>query len=110
MRTIVGSYILFSLTKKYGQNVGLYRDDGLSAFCRTPQGIERIKKDLCKIFRENNLKITIEANMTTVNFSDVTLDLKSGKHWPHIKPGNIPAYVDVKSNHPPTVLKNIPKP
>ncbi len=73
------------------------------------QKIERIKKDLCKIFRENDLKITIEANMTVVNFLDATLDLNSGKHWPYSKPGNVPSYVHVKSNHPPTILKNIPE-
>ncbi len=37
------------------------------------------------------------------------LDLKSGKHWPYSKPGNVPSYVHVKSNHPPTILKNIPE-
>jgi hypothetical protein len=106
---LVGCYILSILTKKYGQNIGLYRDDGLAAFQQAPQRIERIKKDLCKIFHENDLKITIEANMTMVNFLDATLDLKSGKHWPYSKPGNVPSYVHVKSNHPPTILKNIPE-
>ena len=106
---LIGCYLLSILTKKYGQNIGLYRDDGLSAFQHTPQGIERIKKDLCKIFRENDLKITIEANVTVVNFLDVTLDLKSGKHWPYSKPGNVPSYVHVKSNHPPIILRNIPE-
>ncbi len=58
---------------------------------------------------ENYLKITIEANMTMVNFLDATLDLKSGKYWPHSKPGNVLSYIHVKSNHPPTILKNIPE-
>ena len=44
-----------------------------------------------------------------MNFLDVTLDLKSGEHWPYTKPGNVPSYVHVKSNHPPTILKNIPE-
>ena len=55
---LVGCYILSLLTQKYGSNIGLYRDDGLSAFNKTPQEIERIKKDLCKIFRDNDLKPT----------------------------------------------------
>ena len=59
---LVGCYILSCLTQKYGINVGLYRDDGLSAFNKAPQEIERIKKDLCAIFRDNDLKITVEAN------------------------------------------------
>ena len=106
---LVGCYLLSLLSKKYGQNIGLYRDDGLAALNRTPQEIERIKKDLCKTFRDNDLKITVEANKTTVNFLDVTLDLKSGKHRPYSKPGNIPLYVHNKSDHPPSILKNIPE-
>ena len=47
--------------------------------------------------------------MTKVNFLDVTLDLQSGKHYPYTKEGNIPLYVHKKSNHPPSILKNIPE-
>ena len=89
-------------------SIGLYRDDGLAAFNKTPKEIEKIKKELCKIFRENDLKITIEANKTIVNFLDVTLDLQSGKHYPYTKEGNVPLHVYKKSNHPPSILKNIP--
>ena len=109
LRELVGCYLLSLLTKKYGQNIGLYRDDGLAAFNRKPQEIEKIKKELCKIFCDNDLKITVEANTTIVNFLDVTLDLKSGKCYPYTKEGNIPLYVHKNSNHPPSILKNIPK-
>ena len=105
---LVGCFLLSLLTKKYGQNIGLYRDDGLVAFNGTPQEIEKIKKGICKVFRDNDLKITVEANTTKVNFLDVTLDLASGKYYPYTKEGNIPLYVHTKSNHPPTILKNIP--
>ncbi|XP_068724193.1 uncharacterized protein [Montipora capricornis] len=105
---LVGCYLLSLLTDKYGQSISLYRDDGLAAFNKTPQEIEKIKKELCKLFRENDLKITIEANKTIVNFLDVTLDLQSGKHYPYTKAGNVPLYVHKKSNHPPSILKNIP--
>ena len=70
--------------------------------------LKRSKKNLCKIFRENGLKITIETNKSIVNFLDVTLDLQSGKHYPFTKEGNVPLYVHKKSNHPPSILKNIP--
>ena len=106
---LVGCYILSRLTEKYGNNIGLYRDDGLSAFNKTPQEIEKIKKDICKIFRDNDLKITVEANLSRVNFLDVTLDLKSGKHSPYTKEGNVPLYVHKQSNHPPSILRNIPE-
>ena len=77
---LVGCYILSLLTEKYGRNIGLYRDDGLAAFNEKPHEIEKIKKELCKIFRDNELKITVEANKTKVNFLDVTLDLRGGKY------------------------------
>ena len=105
---LVGCYILSLITEKYGRNIGLYRDDGLAAFNGKPHEIEKIKKELCKIFRDNDLKITVEANKTKVKFLDVTLDLRSGKYWPYTKEGNIPLYVHRKSNHPPSILKNIP--
>ena len=43
-----------------------------------------------------------------MNFLDVTLDLQSGKHYPFTKEGNVPLYIHKKSNHPPSILKNIP--
>ena len=106
---LVGCYLLSLLTNKYGQNIGLYRDDGIAAFKAKPREMEKIKKGICKVFRDNNLKITVEANTTKVNFLDVTLDLRSEKFYPYMKEGNIPLYVHKESNHPPSILKNIPK-
>ena len=42
-----------------------------------------------------------------MNFLDVTLDLTTGKFKPYKKPGNIPLYINVKSNHPPNIIKNL---
>lgn len=36
----------------------------------------KIRQKIVKIFEENNLKITSQANLKVVNFLDVTLDLK----------------------------------
>ena len=44
---LVGCYLLSLLTKKYGQNIGLYRDDGLAAFNVKPREMENIKKEIC---------------------------------------------------------------
>ncbi len=38
----------------------------------------------------------------------MTLNLKSGKHYPYLKPGNKPVYVHAMSSHPPCVIKAIP--
>ena len=62
---------------KHGNKFGLYRDDGLGIIKATPRQIELIKKDLCALFNNHGLKITIEANKKIVNFLDVTLNLKT---------------------------------
>ena len=43
-----------------------------------------------------------------VDFLDVTLDLETGVFKPFRKPGDRPLYVSAHSNHPPTILSNIP--
>jgi hypothetical protein len=90
-------------------NVGLYRDDGLATSTKTPRQTENIKKEITKIFRQNNLKITIEANKTHVDFLDITMDLTDGQHKPFMKPNNTPLYVHKDSNHPPSIIRNIPE-
>ena len=39
----------------------------------------------------------------------MTFDLPSGKYWPYKKPNNEPLYIHSKSNHPPSILKHLPK-
>ena len=87
---LVGSYLLSKLTPEYGNDIGLYRDDGLAAFNKTPKQMENVKKRICKIFSEHNLKIIIEANKKCVNYLDVTLDLRSQSFKPYMKPRNTP--------------------
>lgn len=95
--------LLSCLTEKDGGNNGLYQDNGLSAFNEKPQEIEGIRGELCKIFWDNNLKITVKANIAKVNFLYVTLGLKAGKPYPYNK-GNILLYVHKRSV---TVCQNL---
>ena len=90
-------------------DTGLYHDNGLSVSRATNRQIELMKKKICKIFQENDLAVTIEANSKIVNFLDVTLDLSSGSYKPYMKENDTPVYVNCGSNHPPVVLKNIPQ-
>jgi hypothetical protein len=106
---LVGSYLLSKLVPLYGNNIGLYRDDGLGTFNKSPKEIEKIKKEICRVFSEHNLKITIEANKKSVNFLDLTLDLSSASYKPFTKPGNTIQYVNSRSNHSPSVLRSIPE-
>ena len=97
---------------KYGKHrIGLYRDDGLACFGYTsgPQA-DRIRKDFIKIFNEDfNLAITCETNLKAVNFLDVTLNLTTSKYQPYNKPDNNPLYINILSNHPPNIIKNLPE-
>ena len=67
------------------------------------------QKEMCKIFRNYDLKITIDVNHKIVNFLDVTFDLESGLFKPFMKPNDIPVYVHKKSNHPPAITQNLPQ-
>lgn len=105
---LIGTFLLYEITKKYGNKFGLYRDDGLGILNATPRRVELIKKDICQIFNQHSLKITIDANKKVVNFLDVTLDLNKGNYKPYMKPNNKIVYVHRDSNHPPNIIKNIP--
>ena len=63
----------------------------------------RIRKDFIKIFKDFDLSITCE-----INFLDVTLNLTTGKYQPYNKPDNKPLYINILSNHPPNIIKNLP--
>ena len=91
-------------------DLGLYRDDGLGAIKRTPETkLEKIKKDIFKMFKEDiELDITLETNLTVVNFLDVTFDLHGEKYYPYRKPNDSPLYIHKQSNHPPHVSKQLP--
>ena len=47
--------------------------------------------------------------MKALNFLDVTLNLTNGKYQPYNKPDNNPLYINILSNHPPNIIKNLPE-
>ena len=69
---------------------------------------ESIKKEICRIFNNNSLRITIEANKQIINFLEVTFSLKRSTYQPFTKPNTSLQYVHRESNHPPITIKNIP--
>ena len=70
--------------------------------------MDKIRKDVISLFKTEGLSITIETNLIETDFLDVTFNISSKKYWPYRKPGNPPLYVNVNSNHPPTIIKKIP--
>ena len=105
---LVGIYLLAALSP-ICSTIGLYRDDGLCISNKTARETDILKKKICKTFKDHGLKITISANLKVVNFLDVTLDLNTYTFKPYIKPNSSLKYVHRHSNHPPTILKNIPQ-
>ena len=104
---LVGKFLLSQL-QDLNVNVGLYRDDGLAITDATPRDAENIKKEICRIFNNNGLRITIEANKQVINFLDVTFNLNRSTFQPFTKPNTSLQYVHRESNHPPITTKNIP--
>ena len=90
------------------KSIGLYRDDGLAALKLTGSQADRARKAITKIFKDCDLKVTVEPLLPCTNFLDVTLDLASGNHWPFHKENNELQYINMKSNHPPTIIKHLP--
>ena len=63
---------------------------------------------MTKVFNSLGLKCTIQANLKSVDFLDITLDLRTGKYRPYRKPNDRPLYVHHKSNYPPIIIQNLP--
>ena len=64
---------------------------------------------MCKIFKRNSLQITIEANKKVVDFLDITLDLRTEIYTPYKKPNSNLTFIHKQSNHPHSIIKNLPK-
>ena len=107
---LVGIFVLGQLPEQYDRrDIGLYRDDGLAVFRGVSGSVcERIKKDITRSFNQLGLRITIQTNIKSVNFLDVTFDLRNGKYYPYRKPNDRPLYINRSSNHPPLILRQLP--
>ena len=68
-----------------------------------------MKKNVVKTFKDTGLNVTIKANLHTVNYLDATFDLQKDTCLPYRKPDNPPVYIKNCSNHPPTIIKQLPK-
>ena len=108
---LVGIYLLYLISQKYPMNdTGLYRDDGL-AIVRSNSGrqADQYRKTVTKIMKDNGLRVVVKCNLKIVDYLDITFNLGEGTYKPFKKPNNHPRYVHVESNHPKSILKQIPK-
>ena len=106
---LVGLYLLHLMKTRFPvMNFGLYRDDGLACHRRIPgPTLDKYRKEIIKLFKENELDITIDTGLKNVDFLDVTFNLNTETYRPYKKPNSKLLYVNKDSNHPPTVLKQI---
>ena len=106
----VGNFLLYQLSKIYNKrHIGLYRDDGLAIFKNVSGSkAEKIKKDIQKLFKDNQLNITIQCNLKIVSYVDVAFNLSNATYRPFCKTNNEITYIHKESNHPPSILRQIP--
>ena len=69
----------------------------------------KVRKDLTKLSKKYQLNLDIKCNLKIVYYLDISFDLNTGIYKPFNKPNNKPLYINASSNHPPSLLKQIPK-
>ena len=107
---LVGIFTFYQLSRKYNKsNIGLYGDGGLTVFKNIsgPQA-QKIKKDFQDKFCNNNLNIIVKCNLKIVDYLDVTLNLSDSSQKPFHKPNSEINYIHRESNHPPSIIKQLP--
>ena len=78
--------------------VGLYREHGLSALNLSGPQSDRARKDIIQTFKDCGLHVTVAILLHPTDFLDVTFDLPTDRYWPFLKPG-IPISMQIQ---PPT--------
>ena len=75
---------------------------------RAACNLKKLKKLFKKCLRTKGLAIIVNFNMKIVNYLDVTLNLNDGSYRPYKKPNDETNYIHVNSDHPPSILKQLP--
>ena len=68
-----------------------------------------IQKKIIRALKFLGFKIEVSSNNKIANFLAVTLDLSNNTYKPFIKTDQYPSYINVNSNHPKTIIKQVPK-
>ena len=108
---LVGFYLLNQLGNVVDKSgFGLYRYYWISAInnANGPK-VDRVRKDITALIKKEGLSMTIETNLIETNFLDVSFNLVTGKYFPFRKANNTLLYINTFSNHPPKIIKQLPK-
>ena len=68
--------------------------------------MDKIRKDIIALFKSEGL--SVDTNLIETDFLDVSLNLEMDKFFPYRKPSNTLLYIHSKSNHPPSIIKQLP--
>ena len=107
---LVGSYIFLSKLKVMikKEDVGLYRDDGLRVYHNlSGSQVERMRKLLGELFKQYELSHS--GSLLKLDLLDVFFDLTNVTFKPYRKPSDSLVHIHVKSNHLPSIIKELPK-
>ena len=74
--------------------MGLYRDF-------------EITKKAIQVFKDNGFSNDMMINLMEVNFLNVTFNLRKRSYQPYKKSNDELKYINVLSNHPPQILKQV---
>ena len=61
------------------------------------------------MFKDVDLEITGQANLSSVDYLNITMNVANGEFRPYKKPNATTRYVNKNSDHPETGLKDISK-
>ena len=108
---LVGIYMLCLLAKLNNKNeCGLYRDDRVLILQNVnSQQIDRMRRNIVKMFKDTGFAIDVETNPKIVGFSDITFNLNNGTYRPYKKPNDLLPHINKSSNHPPQIINQLSK-
>ena len=69
---------------------------------------EKIKKEFQKLFNHHGLKLIIKCSYKITDFLDVTFNLTDSTYKLYHKPNDDIGYIYRESNHPPSIMKQLP--
>ena len=90
--------------------MGLYHHDGLIYIPNSNDpNSSKIQKKIISAFKFLGFKIEVSSDNKMANILDVTLVLSNNTYKPFIKTDQYSSYINVNSNHPKTIIKQVPK-
>ena len=110
MSKLVGCLSLYKLNDMIKPSChGLYQDDRLIIIdtC-TPRNGDIIRKKLPALFNKFGFELDIQAELKISNYLDVMFNLYNGTVSPQRKNDQYSCFINVGSNHPKKVFKQIP--